>query len=95
MAEISFRKYLFKKSIRDFIFRLIIVTVILAAITLTGCVNIPSHQQRLVSKSNMQFSGSAVFSYQDRLVTQFESGSASFTGGQSGDCGSCVAGGGQ
>ncbi len=64
-----------------------------SVLSLSGCVHIPPQQQRLVSKSNMQFSGSAVFSYQDRLLTQFESGSASFTGGQAGECGSCVGGG--
>ncbi len=95
MAETSVHKGQSKKGIRKFMFPLFILAVLLSAITLTGCVTVPAQQQRLVSKSNMQFSGSAVFSYQDRLVTQFESGSASFTGGQSGDCGSCVAGGGQ
>jgi hypothetical protein len=88
MAETSVHK---KRLIRH----LLTSTSLLAFLTFTGCVSIPPNQQRLVSKPNMQFSGSAVFSYQDRLVSQFESGSASFTGGQSGECGSCVAGGGQ
>jgi hypothetical protein len=68
------------------------VCVLLA---LSGCVSVKPQQQRLVSKPNMQFSGSVVFSYQDRLLTQIESGSASSVGGQSGECGSCVSGGGQ
>ena len=67
--------------------------LILLILILTGCEHISSHQQRLVSKPNMQFSGSSVFSYQDRLLSQFESSSASSIGGQSGNCGSCTAGG--
>jgi hypothetical protein len=60
---------------------------------MNGCVGITKKDLRLVSKPNMQFDVSAIFNYQDKLLTQFESSSASFTGGQSGDCGSCVAGG--
>lgn len=67
--------------------------VICSILMLAGCVSIAPRQQRLVSKPNMQFSGSSVFSYNDKLLTQIESGSASFTGGQSGSCGSCVVGG--
>ncbi len=59
-----------------------------------GCTHVPPQQQRLVSKPNMQFSSSAIFNYQDKLLSQFESGSASSVGGRSSDCGSCVAGGG-
>ncbi|MFC1838237.1 hypothetical protein ACFL1N_01555 [Thermodesulfobacteriota bacterium] len=71
------------------------LTVIMSCgfLMLSGCLSVPKHQQRLVSKPNMQFSGSAVFSYQDRLLSQFESGSTSFKGGQSANCGSCTAGG--
>ena len=71
------------------------VLLLFGILMLTGCVSVSPNQQRLVSKPNMQFSGSVVFSYQDKLLTQTESGSASFTGGQSGNCGSCVAGGAQ
>ena len=60
-----------------------------------GCTHTLLQQQRLVSKPNMQFSGSAIFSYQDRLLSQFESGAASSVGGRSNDCGSCAAGGAQ
>ena len=69
------------------------LSLVCSVMMLTGCVHVPPQQQRLVSKPNMQFSGSAIFSYQDKLLTQFESGSASFTGGQSGGCGSCEGGG--
>ena len=71
------------------------VLLLFGILMLTGCVSVSPNQQRLVSKPNMQFSGSVVFSYHDKLLTQMESGSASFTGGQAGNCGSCVAGGAQ
>jgi hypothetical protein len=60
-----------------------------AAVALVGCARVAPEQQRLVSKPNMQFSDSHVFDYQTGLLTQIESGSASFTGGQSAGCGSC------
>jgi hypothetical protein len=71
---------------------LIVFPVCLVLMTI-GCVHVPPQQQRLVSKPNMQFSDSAIFRYQDNLLTQVESGSASSTGGKAGDCGSCVGGG--
>ena len=71
------------------------VMLVCSALMAAGCETLKPRQQRLVSKPNMQFSGSLVFSYHDKLLTQIESGSASFTGGQSGNCGSCVSGGGQ
>ena len=69
--------------------------LIVVMLILSGCAHVPPLQQRLVSKPNMQFSDSSVFNYQDRLLSQFESGSASSVGGRSSDCGSCVAGGAQ
>lgn len=69
------------------------VIMLCGVLFLCGCVSMTKKDLRLVSKPNMQFNGSAIFSYQDKLLTQFESSSASFTGGQSGECGSCVAGG--
>ena len=74
-------------------FRFLLVLLFFYAVMLAGCVSVAPRQQRLVSKPNMQFSGSAVFSYHDKLLSQIESGSASSIGGQSGSCGSCVAGG--
>lgn len=71
----------------------LIALLLHAILILSGCTHVAPRQQRLVSKPNMQFSGSAIFSYQNRLLQQFESGSASSVGGQSGDCGSCVVGG--
>lgn len=62
-------------------------------LVLAGCAHVPPQQQRLVSKPNMQFYDSAMFSSLNRLLTQFESSSASAVGGQSsggsGSCGSC------
>ncbi len=69
-----------------------VVSLICGILFMGGCVSMTKKDLRLVSKPNMQFNGTAIFSYQDKLLTQFESSSASFTGGQSGDCGSCVAG---
>ncbi len=61
---------------------------------LAGCAHVPSEQQRLVSKPNMQFYEATMFNSLNRLVTQFESSSASSMGGQSsggggGGCSSC------
>jgi hypothetical protein len=69
------------------------VLSVCGVLMLAGCAHVTPEQQRLVSKPNMQFSDAVVFSYHDRLLTQFESSSASFIGGQSGECGSCVGGG--
>ena len=55
---------------------------------LAGCA-VPVHQQRLVSKPNMQFSGSPVFNYQSRTLSQIESGAAATGGAQAAGCTSC------
>jgi hypothetical protein len=75
--------------------RCLMALLVCGALIPAGCVRVTPQQQRLVSKPNMQFSGSAIFNYQDRLLSQFESGSASSVGGRSGDCGSCAVGGAQ
>jgi hypothetical protein len=43
------------------------------ALMLAGCAHVPSRQQRLVSKPNMQFDGSPMFSSLNRLLTQSSS----------------------
>lgn len=58
-------------------------------VILAGCARVAPQQQRLVSKPNMQFADSLVFSYQDKLLTQIEPGSAAFAGAGSAGCGSC------
>ena len=95
MTKISIYKIKTKVDNLFVIFPCFAVLLFFGLLMLTGCVSVAPSQQRLVSKPNMQFSGSIVFSYHDKLLTQIESGSASSTGGQSGSCGSCVAGGAQ
>lgn len=60
----------------------------LATVALAGCA-VPVHQQRLVSKANMQFSDSPVFNYQSKMLTQIESGAAASGGSQAAGCTSC------
>ena len=60
----------------------------LATAALAGCA-VPVHQQRLVSKANMQFSDSPVFNYQSKMLTQIESGAAASGGSQAAGCTSC------
>jgi hypothetical protein len=58
---------------------------------LAGCTHITPQEQRLVSKPNMQFIGSNMFNNHNKLLSQFESSSASAVGGQggSGSCSAC------
>ena len=93
MTEATILDFQKQSNNRRKFFHCIILLPLFGVLMMTGCVHVRPQQQRLVSKPNMQFSDSAVFTYQDKLLTQIESGSASFTGGQSGDCGSCVGGG--
>lgn len=64
---------------------------LVAAIILlcAGCATVGPQEQRLVSKPNMVFSESAVFSYTDKLLPQTEPGFASTGGAQAGGCTSC------
>ena len=55
----------------------------------SGCAPVAPNQQRLVSKPNMVFSESAVFSYDNKLLPQLEPGSAFSGGGQCSGCTSC------
>jgi hypothetical protein len=55
----------------------------------TGCVAVAPNEQRLVSKPNMVFSESAVFGYDNKLLSQMEPGSAFSGGCQSSGCTSC------
>ena len=93
MIKISINKIKIRTGSRCRACLCLAVIMFCSILMISGCLSVPKHQQRLVSKPNMQFSGSAVFSYQDRLLSQFESGSTSFKGGESGNCGSCTAGG--
>ncbi|NLA74070.1 MAG: hypothetical protein GX846_01095 [Deltaproteobacteria bacterium] len=93
MEGLAILKTLKYAAYRRYVVFSMVVILICGILFMSGCAGISKKDMRLVSKPNMQFSGSAIFNYQDKLLTQFESSSASFTGGQSGDCGSCVAGG--
>ena len=95
MTGISIHKFQALVGNRSLSFLYLISLPVCFLLMLSGCVSVKPHQQRLVSKPNMQFSESVIFNYQDRSLTQIESGSASFIGGQSGGCGSCVGGGSQ
>ncbi len=71
--------------------RCLVALLVCGTLMLAGCAHVTRQQQRLVAKPNMQFYGSALVSSQNRLLTQFESSSASAVGGQSsgGSCSSC------
>ena len=65
-----------------------------SVLIMTGCTHVTSQQQRLVSKPNMQFYRSTMFSNQNRLLSQVESSLASSAGSPSsgGSCSSCSIG---
>ena len=61
----------------------------LMALLGAGCQAVPVMQQRLVSKPNMVFSDSPVFSYQSQVLPQIEPGSAMSGGAQAAGCTAC------
>lgn len=64
-------------------------TLLLVLILFSGCKAVPLQDQRLVSKHNMTFSDSPVFSYQSSVLTQIEPGTASSGGAQAAGCTAC------
>jgi hypothetical protein len=64
--------------------RILFVTVLICS----GCASVGPNEQRLVSKPNMVFSESTVFSYENKLLPQLEPGSA-VSGSQTSGCTSC------
>lgn len=56
---------------------------------ISGCTSVPVHQMGLVSKPNMVFSDSAVFSVTSKLWVQTEPGVAFSGGAQAGGCTFC------
>jgi len=66
-----------------------ILLALVVCLAMAGCVQVPAHQQRLVSKPNMEFPDSLVFNYQNRLLPQVEPGSTFSGGAQSSGCASC------
>jgi hypothetical protein len=71
-------------------FRLSAMLPLAAILVLAGCSAPAVNRQRLVSKPNMLFSDSAVFTYNTaRFLPQLEPGSASNGGAQNSGCTSC------
>ena len=68
---------------------LILLLAMVPALIGAGCSTVPVHKQRLVSRPGMQFSNSAVFSYQSKIGPQIESGAAASGGAQAAGCTSC------
>jgi hypothetical protein len=60
----------------------------MVAASLAGCA-VPVHQQRLVSRPNMQFTDTAVSGYQSKVLGQIETGAAASGGAQAAGCTSC------
>ncbi|MBI2927850.1 MAG: hypothetical protein HYY24_19330 [Verrucomicrobia bacterium] len=55
----------------------------------SGCARVPVAKQRLVSKPNMLFADYGVFTYQTKLLSQTEPGTASSGGAQAAACSAC------
>lgn len=66
-----------------------ILGIALAAQLLTGCAAVPIHEQRLVSKPNLQFSRSSIYFYDARLLLQVQPGRFSNGGAQASTCTLC------
>jgi hypothetical protein len=54
-----------------------------------GCATVGVHEQRLVSKPNMQFSRQVIYSYTSRLMPQIQPGLEVSGGAQASTCTSC------
>ncbi len=72
----------------------LLALLVCGALIMAGCAHVTPQQQRLVSKPNMQFYRSTMFSSENRLLSQVESSLASSAGGPSsgGSCSSCSPG---
>jgi hypothetical protein len=60
-----------------------------AAVIGAGCTTVGVHEQRLVSKPNMQFSRQAVYRYSSTLMPQILPGLEASGGAQASTCTSC------
>jgi uncharacterized protein YceK len=65
------------------------IVVLFATLLLSGCASVEVHEQRLVSKPNMLFSGSAVYNYSSRIMPQLQPGLAVSGGAQPSTCTVC------
>ena len=54
-----------------------------------GCSTVGVHEQRLVSKPNMQFSRTAIYSYNSKIMPQIQPALAISGGAQPSSCASC------
>jgi len=61
----------------------------MGVLALTGCSVVPLNQQRLLSKPNMTFSDSPVFTYQASVLAQVEPGTAVSGRAQAAGCTAC------
>ena len=65
------------------------IALFFAMLLMPGCASVDVHQQRLVSKPNMRFSRSAVYSYSSRIMPQLQPGLAVSGGAQPSTCTVC------
>ena len=63
--------------------------VCLGALLWSGCTTVGVHEQRLVSKPNMQFSRSTLYSYDARVLSQVQPGREVSGGAQASSCTLC------
>ena len=59
------------------------------ALLLCGCTTVGVHEQRLVSKPNMEFSRSMIHSYDARVLSQVQPGRDVTSGAQASSCTLC------
>ena len=70
---------------RRYCFLVSLVTTVVGA----GCTTVGVHEQRLVSKPNMQFSRRVVYTYSSKLMPQVQPGLETSGGAQASTCASC------
>jgi hypothetical protein len=68
---------------------LLLGSLMVAALLGSGCTTVGVHEQRLVSKPNMQFSRSMIYSYDARLLSQVQPGRDATGGAQASSCTLC------
>ena len=69
--------------------RVLLPAAVLGVAALTGCASVGLEQQRLVSKPNMEFGRSAVFSYSSKILPQVLPGLAGMPGAAATTCTAC------
>jgi len=61
----------------------------MASVLLTGCASVDDQGQRAVTRPNMQFSRSAIYTYSSKLMLQLQPGLAISGGAQPSTCALC------